>query len=99
MASGAVVCCQLADEELVEQEADAYDCEACPVAAQMADLDADNRAAWALYRTCCNRFVVDLQAGAVLLDRLTADQDAEEFAATCERLRLIHDTVQPRKGA
>lgn len=82
---------------MVEQEAEQYDCDTCPIQAQMAQLDDENREAWALYRACCNRFVVDLQAGAVLLDRLTAEQDADAFAATCERLRVLYDVLQPRK--
>lgn len=83
---------------MVEEEAEQYDCDSCPVEAAMAQLDDDNREAWGLYRACCNRFVVDLQAGAVLLNRLTEEQDSETFAATCERLRILYDTLQPRKS-
>ena len=83
---------------MVEQEAEQYDCAACPLAAQLDALDDDNREAWRLYRACCNRFVVDLQAGAVLLDRLTRDLDAEAFADQCERLRVLYDVLQPRKS-
>lgn len=82
---------------MVTQEAEQFDCGTCEVAQRMTGLDAENRAAWALYRACCNRFAVDLQAGAVVLDRLTTDMDADEFADTMERLRVIYDTLQPPK--
>ena len=60
-------------------------------------LDEDNRSAWALYRTLCNRFANDIQAGGVMLGRLTEQQEPDEFAETCERLRVIYDTLQPPK--
>ena len=97
MASGRVVCCQMADEELVEQEPDLYDCDDCALLDKLQDLDQDNQQAWSLYRTCCNRFTQDLGAGALLLDRLTQDLGAEEFSDLTERLRLVYDIVAPRK--
>ena len=63
----------------------------------MAALDTENRTAWLLYRQLCNRFVNDLQAGSVLLDRLTTEDDSETFADKCERLRVIYDVLQPPK--
>ncbi len=64
---------------------------------RLTDLDDDNRASWLLYRQLCNRFVNDLQAGSVLLDRLTEDDDAEVFAEKCDRLQVIYDVLQPPK--
>jgi hypothetical protein len=92
-----VTCCQLADEELIEQEAGAFDCTACPLATQMAELDGENRAAWGLYRACCNRFLVDAQAVGYALARLTEDDDPEAFLEKAERLRIIYDVVAPKK--
>lgn len=92
-----MTCCQLADDDLVTQEAEQFDCGTCEVARRLAEMDDDNREAWALYRACCNRFAVDLQAGAVLLDRLTQGMDADDFAETMDRLRVIYDTLQPPK--
>jgi hypothetical protein len=65
--------------------------------ARVGELDSDNRRAWSLYRRLCNRFVNDLQAGSVLLARLTEDDDSEAFGATCERLGVIYDVLQPPK--
>lgn len=92
-----MTCCQLADDELVAQEAEAFDCETCPLAAQLAALDDDNQEAWALYRACCNRFLVDTHAVGVALARLTAEDDPETFAQKAERLRILYDTLQPVK--
>ena len=61
-------------------------------------LDDENRTAWGRYRLLCNRFVNDLQAGSVMLNRLTEDEDPDTFAESCERLRVIYDTLQPPKA-
>ena len=91
------MCCQLADAEIIEQEADQFDCSACPLLEHSAMLDDENREAWSLYRACCNRFTHDLHAGSVVLDRLTQHLSADEFADCAERLRIIYDVMQPRK--
>ena len=87
----------MADDELVAQEPELYDCDDCTLLARLQELDGDNQQAWTLYRTCCNRFTQDLGAGALLLDRLTQDLGADEFGDLTERLRLVYDIVAPRK--
>lgn len=82
----------------MREESDVYDCATCEVADRIGQLDDDNQMAWGIYRRCCNRFITDLQAGAMLLDRLTQDFEADAFADTCERLRVIYDTLQPPKN-
>jgi hypothetical protein len=82
---------------MVEQEHEAFNCETCPLAAQLDALDGPNTEAWWLYKSCCNRFLVDAQAVPMALERLTAEQDAEQFAETLDRLRIIHDVMAPRK--
>jgi hypothetical protein len=93
--TGQVICCQVAPDELLEQEAEQYDCSACLLQQQVDALDEDNKEAWALYLSCCNRFTQDLQAGAVVLDRLTQHLSADEFRDMSERLRIIYDVVSP----
>jgi len=95
--SGRVVCCQTADDELVQQEPDLYDCDSCQLLSHLNDLDGANQQVWALYKSCCNRFTQDLGAGSVMLDRLTQDMGAEEFAETAERLAVVYDILAPRK--
>ena len=74
-----------------------FDCSQCVVTDRLASLDQDNQAVWLLYRQLCNRFVNDLQAGSVALNRLTDGQDADEFGRTCDRLCVIYDVLQPPK--
>jgi hypothetical protein len=85
------------DDEMVSQEAEAYDCDTCEVMTRITGLDDDNREAWALYRRCCNRFLVDLQAGHLMLQRATEELDSETFVDRCERLRVLYDVMQPPK--
>jgi hypothetical protein len=90
-------CCQLADDATVHSDPQEFDCRSCVVMERLLELDSENRSAWALHRQLCNRFVVDLEAGSVALDRLTDGQDAEAFADTIDRLNVIHDVMQPKK--
>jgi hypothetical protein len=94
---GRVACCALVDPQIVAEEPEQFDCSTCEVSARLDGLDDENVAAWTLYRQCCNRFVHELGAGAVVLERLTTAQDAEQFGETCERLRVLHDVLQPPK--
>lgn len=65
---------------------------------RLGGLDPENTTAWGRYRLLCNRFVNDLQAGSVMLNRLTEDEDPERFVESCERLRVIYDVLQPPKA-
>ncbi len=94
----ALPCCQLADDETVRTDPQEFDCRTCVVMERIGELDEENRSGWGLYRRLCNRLVNDLRAGSVVLDRLTADLDTEQFADQCERLRVIYDTLQPPKS-
>ena len=97
VATGHVVCCQLADDELVASEPEQYDCRSCVLIEHLTSLDADNQQAWEIYRACCNRFTQDLGAGSVVLDRLTQDMEPEDFVDVTDRLRLVYDILAPRK--
>ena len=95
--TGQVLCCQVVDDDILEQEAEQFDCSACLLQEHSSALDTENQEAWALYRSRCNRFTQDLRAGAVVLDRLTQHLSAEEFSEMAERLRIIYDVVSPPK--
>lgn len=92
-------CCLFADDETIRTDPQEFDCRSCVVSERLSELDEENRSAWGLYRHLCNRFLNDLQAGSVALDRLTDDLDAEAFGACCERLRVIYDVLQPPKAS
>jgi hypothetical protein len=82
----------------VATDPEQFNCRECVVMERIGALDNENRESWLLHRRLCNRFVNDLQAGGVMLARLTEDMDAETFADRCERLRVIYDTLQPPKA-
>lgn len=87
----------MADDDTVRTDPQEFNCRECVVMERIGQLDADNRSVWGLYRLLCNRFVNDLQAGSVALDRLTQDDDPDAFADKTERLRVIYDVLQPPK--
>jgi hypothetical protein len=85
----------LCDDETVEEDPEIFDCEECPVAAALATLDTDNRAAWNLYRKVITRLSADLAAGGVVLDRLTRDLGSDDFDATWRRLMILYEAICP----
>jgi hypothetical protein len=42
-------CCLIVDEETAEEDAEIFECETCPVASALEELDGENRAAWGCY--------------------------------------------------
>jgi hypothetical protein len=88
-------CCQRATQEEIDGDPDLYDCQRCPVADALTGLDDENLEAWRLYHTLASRFLVDAQAVGAVFSRLTADQSPEQLADTCERMRVLYDTLQP----
>jgi hypothetical protein len=85
----------MCDEETAEEDAEIFECETCGVAAALATLDADNRAAWNLYRKVITRLSSDLAAGGVVLDRLTQDLTVDDFDAMWRRLTILYDAICP----
>jgi len=80
-----------------ESEPEAYDCETCPVADALYLLDADalNRKAWSLYQQTVSRFTVEGHALGVVLEKLTADCDQDEFEELLARWTFAFDTCNP----
>lgn len=92
-----VACCQRATPEEVADDPELYQCETCPLRIAQAQLFPENVTAWWLYTQVATRFLVDLHAGGLALERLTADQSSEEFSDLLERLTLLYDVVCPVK--
>lgn len=65
----------------------------------MERLDGYNTRAWRVFTTLTTRFNVDTQSVPLVLQRLTADDDAEEFADLMSRLAIIYDVRCPPKKA
>jgi hypothetical protein len=78
-------------------DAEAFDCDACPVAEQLGALaeDPENQRAWAIYHRVATRFNADTHAGGVVLAGLTAGWDREDFQDVVERLAVIYDVLSP----
>lgn len=62
-------------------------------------LDSENRRAWQLFSQVATRFNVDTQSVPLVIQRLTAEDDAEEFGDLMSRLAIIHDIRNPPKKA
>lgn len=91
-------CCLLTDEAEQDEDPEAFTgCETCQVAAHIETMDRANREAWSLYRQVVSRFTMDTQAVPVVLQRLTADLDADEFAETLARFEILYDAVCPKR--
>jgi hypothetical protein len=65
------------------------------VADALADLDAENREAWALYRKVVTRLAGDLGTGGVVLERLTRELTQSEFDDTWRRLAILYHALNP----
>lgn len=91
----AVTCCQSATPEEIEQDPDLYRCDVCPVRMAIEDLQPENADAWGTFQRVSTRFLVDLHAGGLALDRLTADYSPDEFLDLVERLTVLYDIVAP----
>lgn len=93
-----VACCQRATAEEVAEDPDLFDCDTCALRQAQTQLFPENVLAWWLYTQVATRFLVDLHAGGLALQRLTADLSSDEFSETLERLTLLYDVVCPVKA-
>ena len=89
------MCCQTADDETLEHEIDAFDCETCPIQQRLTALDVDNRRAWELAHLLWTRLIWDMQGAMPALLRLTPDLDEDGFADLLRRLAIIYDVLVP----
>lgn len=85
----------MVDEETVDGDPAAFDCDTCDVADALAGLDGQNREAWRLYRQVVTRLGGDLHAGGLVLDRLTRDMDPDDFADLWQRLTVLYNAINP----
>ena len=88
------------DEDEADADPEPYDCDACPVADALAELETDqaNVRAWSLFRQCCSRFTFDAHVVGVVYQRMTGELSAEEFIDLTARFALLYDTLHPPKG-
>lgn len=91
------VCCESADDEQLEHEAELFDCASCPVAHALERAWPENLQAWRIFNKVAGRLVVEAHLGQEVFRRLTEDLDAETVSDVVERIELIHRIVNPRK--
>lgn len=89
----------MADDETLAHDGQAFDCETCVVRQALDGLDADNAAAWGLFRRLCTRFVVDRRLTPMLLARETAGLDDEDTADLVTRLSILYEAFYPVRPA
>lgn len=90
-----IACCQFADDEALQFEAETFDCGTCQVLEQLDGLDVDNRRAWDLAHLLVSRLVFDTGSFGPLLQRLTPDLDEDAFGDLVRRITLIYDVLAP----
>lgn len=91
-------CCQFASDADLASDPEEYNCDRCVVADALAGLDAENAKAWRLFQYLQRRFVVEQQALGSVLDRMTRDEEPEQFEDTLSRLSLLYDVMFPKKA-
>jgi hypothetical protein len=86
------------DQEVLETDADAFDCTTCPLAAQQAALYRENVDAWHIFHTVGRRVVVQLGMGPEVFRQCVKDREPDEIVDLLDRLSLIHDVLDPPKA-
>lgn len=96
--SGPVTCCMRATDAEIHEDPGAYNCDVCPLASALVDLRMypENERAWYVYQQLASRFSVDTHTCAVVLERLTKDDEPDEFADLMQRLAVLYDVLQPQ---
>lgn len=85
----------MVDEETAEEDSEAFDCETCPVADALADLDGPNSEAWEFYKKVVTRLSADLYMGGVVLGSLTKGMDPDDFDDLWRRLTILYNALNP----
>lgn len=89
-------CCQFQDEATIEGDPDQFDCENCPVAERVAELDSENREAWGCFQSVTCRLTMECPGLVVpVFSKLVEDKSPVDAADLLERMGKIYDTVCP----
>ena len=91
-------CCLFVDDDAeLDADAEAYNCETCPVAEQLAHLDEDqaNGEAWRVFHRIFSRFTVDTHIASVVLEHVLAGHETEDTLTLVDRFTLLYDILHP----
>jgi len=88
-------CCQTADDEAIEYEAETFDCEACPLLAMQDGLRPENVEAWRIFQVLVTRFTVDVGVAGQVFQGLMRDWLPDEVEDMTARLSILYDLLIP----
>jgi hypothetical protein len=83
---------------VLEQEAEAFDCETCPIACAQAALSAENAEAWRIFNLCGSRVAVQWNLSHLILQRMTERWTVDETTDVIERLDIILAELAPPRA-
>jgi hypothetical protein len=85
----------LVDQEVLDTDAEHFDCATCPVADAQDTLDRENQDAWQLYGRICTRFAVDMGVTADVLRAHVDGWPAADVVDLLERFAVMYDVLSP----
>jgi hypothetical protein len=88
----------MVDQDVLDTDAEHFDCETCPVRCMQGTLDAPNWEAWDIYHRLHARLVVDLKLAPVLFPVLVNGWPAPDVLELTERLAILHDVLAPMQS-
>lgn len=90
-----LTCCQTADDEALEHDAELFNCEACPYHEKRESLSEANRVALETFGLLARRIVVDFQLAPLVFEALTIKVSRERARLLVESLDLIYSIRCP----
>jgi len=88
-------CCQTVSPDVLETDAQEFNCDTCVVRQRFDGLDPENAEAWGAFQTCATRFCVESRSTGAVLTRIGESLETEAFADLVARISLIYDGVVP----
>jgi hypothetical protein len=85
----------LVDQEVLDTDAEHFDCATCPVAEAQSTLDRENVEAWQLYGRVCTRFAVDVGLVGDVLRAHVEGWPAADVVDLMERFAVLYDVLSP----
>jgi hypothetical protein len=87
----------MADDATLETDPELFNCETCPVADALAEIEADrpNCEAWRLYEQAVNRFTVDTHCVPLAVKAVMGERSSEDIADLLERFAVLYSIANP----